>query len=216
MKFDIKELPFAQFEQLGMNRKDVITLPPQQLADMLNGHRTGLISLKIELGEGMKPITTEAKLSLTRNPDNTVSLGVHPILVKPINSIEATPEQWEKMLKGEAILKDSKAFNGAMEPHIHQLDKDTNEILSARVNAIQIPNSIQGTVITPSQKEELKKGGPVEVESKTKTEVVVVRVDLNEAKGYKITAGELGREQEIKAELEISKGIENVSRGVKM
>lgn len=218
MSFQIKDLPYAQFEQLGMSKRDVITMPAQELGDMLNGHRTGLVSLKIELGQGMQPIQTQAKLSLMRNPDNSLSLGVHPILAKPVNNIEASPEQWEKLLKGEPIVKESKALNGTIEPHIHQLDKDTNEILSARVERVLIPNTIKETILTPTQKEQLKNGEPVEIKGREEKETIVVRLDLNEAKGYKITTGEQAREllQQIKVGQDVSQRTENVSRGVKM
>jgi len=212
MSFQIKDLPYAQFEQLGMSRKDVITMPPQELANMLDGGRTGLVSLKIDLGEGMKPIQAEAKLSLTRNPDNTLSLNVHPILARPTNTIDATAEQWEKMLKGEPIVKDSKSYNGTLEPHIHQLDKQTNEILSARVNAIQIPNSIKDSVLTPDQKGHLKKGEPVEIRSKPTKEAVIVRLDLNEVKGYTVTSRE--QVQDLKHDIDTPK--ESMGRAVKM
>ncbi|QMU26556.1 DUF4099 domain-containing protein [Adhaeribacter radiodurans] len=187
MSFQIKDLPYSQFEQLGMSRKDVITMPAHELANLLEGRRTGLISLRIHLKEGMKPIEAQAKLSLTRNPDNTLSLGVHPILARPVNNIEANEEQWNKLLKGEAIVKNSKALNGSIEPHIHQLDKETNEILSARLSAIQIPNAIKDTVLSVDQKEQLKKGLPVEIVNKSTKDINIVQIDLNEPKGYKIT-----------------------------
>ncbi len=218
MSFQAKDLPYAQFEQLGMSKKDVINMPIQELADMLNGGRTGLISLKINLGLGMQPIQAQAKLSLMRNPDNTLSLGVHPILAKPVNTIEATPEQWDKMLKGEPIVKESRALNGAIEPHVHQLDKDTNEILTSRVERILIPGTIKDNIITSDQKEQLLKGEPVEIKGRDGKEAMVVRLDLNEAKGYKITTGEQARElmQEIKVVQDNSQKIENISRRVKM
>jgi hypothetical protein len=218
MSFQAKDLPYAQFEQLGMSKKDVINMPIQELTDMLNGGRTGLISLKINLGPGMQPIQAQAKLSLMRNPDNTLSLGVHPILAKPVNTIEATPEQWDKILKGEPIVKESRALNGAIEPHVHQLDKDTNEILTARVERILIPGTIKDNIITPDQKEQLLRGEPVEIKAWDGKEAMVVRLDLNEAKGYKITTGEQARElmQEIKIVQDNSQKIENISRRVKM
>jgi len=210
MSFDIKDLPYAQFEQLGMSKKDVIKMPPQELASMLTGGRSSLLPLKIDLGGGMKPIQAEAKLSLTRNPDNTLSLNIHPILSKPTNTIEATPEQWEKMLRGEPIIKDSKSYNGTLEPHIHQLDKQTNEILTARINAIQLPNAIKDTVLSPDQKEQLKMGETVEVKIKNSKEAAMVRLDLNEPKGYTLVSRDQAKEIKINAPKE------SIGRGIKM
>jgi len=183
MNLDIKNLPYAHFERLGMSRKDVVTMSPQELASMLKGGRTGLLPLKIELGKGVRPFQVEAKLSLSQNLDKTLSLEVHLIQAKPTNTIDATPEQWEKMLKGELIVKNSKAHNGSIEPHIHQLDRQTNEILTTRVNAIQLPHTIKDTVLTPEHKEQLKKGLALELETRAQ-EPFIVRLDLNEASGY--------------------------------
>jgi hypothetical protein len=207
MSFQIKDLPYAQFEQLGMSKRDVLKMNAQDLVNMLEGGRTSLLSLKISLGEGMPPIQADVKLSLIRNPDNTLSLGVHPIMAKATNTIEATPEQWERMLKGEPIVKDSKTYNGSIEPHIHQLDKQTNEILTARTASIQIPNSINSTVLTPDQKDQIKKGVPVEIENPTSKERFTVQLDLNEQKGFKITMGELARQQELEVKPSIGRGV---------
>lgn len=218
MKFDIKDLPYSQFEQLGMTKRDVLNMKPDELANMLNGGRTSLLSLTIPLADGMKPIQADVKLSLIRNPDNTLSLGVHPIQQQPKNTIDATSEQWEKLLKGEAIVKDAKAYNGTIEPHIFQLDKQTNEILSARINAVQIPNAIKDTVLSTDQKEQLKKGLSLEIENKSTKEPFSVRLDLNEPKGYKVATGEQFRDQEVKTGLKLDtpKVTESVSRGIKM
>ncbi|QNF31360.1 DUF3945 domain-containing protein (plasmid) [Adhaeribacter swui] len=195
MKFDIKDLPYSQFEQLGMSKRDVIKMNPQDLASMLNGGRTNLIPLTIALGNGINPIEAEVKLSLVRNPDNTVSLNVHPIQNQPKNTIGAIPAQWEQLLKGEIIIKEAKTFNGSVEPHLYQLDKQTNELLSARVNSIQVPNFIQGIAISSEQKEQLKQGQAIELEGKSAKEGFVIRLDLNEARGYKLLTREQSMEQ---------------------
>ncbi len=195
MKFDIKDLPYSQFEQLGMSKRDVITMNPQDLAQMLNGGRTSLIPLTLSLGNGINPIQAEVKLSLVRNPDNTLSLNVHPILNSAKNTIGANPEEWDKLLKGETIIKEARTLNGSLEPHIYQLDKQTNELLSARVNSIQVPSFIQGAAITTEQKEQLKQGLAIELESKGNKEGFVIRLDLSEARGYKLISKEQSIEQ---------------------
>ncbi|WP_181308801.1 DUF4099 domain-containing protein [Rufibacter sp. XAAS-G3-1] len=190
MSFDIKDLPYSQFEQIGMSKKDVINMKDEDLSKMLNGGRTSLVPLSIPLGEGMQPLQQEVKLSLSRNPDNTLSLGIHPVLAKAANTIGATPEQWDKLLKGEPIVKDTRAFNGQMEPHIHQLDKDTKEMLTTRVANIQIPNIIADNALTVSQKETLKNGQAIELDDKANQRAVTVRLDLNEPKGYSVQLSE--------------------------
>lgn len=195
MKFDMKDLPYFQFEQLGLSKRDVVNMNPEDLAGMLNGGRTRLLPLTISLGNGINPIQAEVKLSLVRNADNTVSLNVHPILNEPKNTIDANPQQWERLLKGELVLKESKALNGTLEPHIYQLDRQTNEVLCSRISSIQIPNSIQNTPISPEQKEQLKQGNPLELEKPGTKERFVIQLDLNEPRGYKTLTKELTLEQ---------------------
>lgn len=220
MNFDIKKLPYNQFEQLGMSKKDVLTMDPHQLADMLHGKRSGLIPLTISLGEGMSPIRVDAKLSLSSNPDGTLSVGVHPILAKPTNSIGATPEQWDRMIKGEPVVKDSKSLNGTIEPHIHQIDKHTNEVLSARISDIKLPSQFNNIPLSPANIEQLKKGLLVLIDSKTQNEVHCLKLDLNEPKAIKLSSREVVKEivEEKSHNLTQveSKSIEKISRGRKM
>ncbi|PRY09058.1 uncharacterized protein DUF3945 [Pontibacter ummariensis] len=194
MNFDIKDLPFAQFEKLGLSRKDVLNMKPEDLANLLSGNRTSLLTLSVELTNGQR-FETEAKLSLYRNPDKSVSIYVHPVRAQLKNDIGATAEELSHLKQGGLLVKDHTALNGEREPHFFQLDRDTNEILRARVRDFVVPSAIRDAVLSPDQKEQLRQGKMIELEAKGGKEVIRARVDLNEPRGFTTNPEILGQKE---------------------
>ena len=183
MNFDIKDLPYAQFEKLGLNRKDVLNMPPEDLAALLSGNRTSLHTFSVEFSGGQR-FEADARLSLFRNPDNSLSLNVHPVRAQVKNDIGATPQELEKLKAGGLLVKDHTALNGEREPHYFQLDRETNEILKARVRDFYVPSAIKDVVLSPDQKEQLRQGHMIELRAKGGEELIRARVDLNEPRGF--------------------------------
>ncbi|PRY13765.1 uncharacterized protein DUF3945 [Pontibacter ummariensis] len=194
MNFDIKDLPYAQFEKLGLNRKGVLNMKPEDLAAMLSGNRTSLLTFSVELTNGQR-FETDAKLSLFRNPDNSLSLNVHPVRAQIKNDIGATPEEMEKLKTGGLLVRDHIALNGEREPHYFQLDRETNEILRARVRDFIVPSAIKDVVLSPDQKEQLRQGNVLEIKSKGGDEIIRARVDLNEPRGFTTKPEVLGQSE---------------------
>jgi hypothetical protein len=191
MNFDIKDLPYAQFEKLGLGRKEVLNMRPEDLASLLQGNRTSLLTFSVELTGGQR-FETDAKLSLFRNPDNSLSLQVHPVRAQVKNDIGASPEELGQLRKGGILVRDHIALNGEREPHFFQLDRETNEILRARVRDFIVPSTIRDVVLSPDQKEQLRQGRTIELEAKGGAAVTRARVDLNEPRGFRTTPEHLG------------------------
>ncbi|PVY38332.1 DUF4099 domain-containing protein [Pontibacter virosus] len=189
MNFDIKDLPYGQFERLGMNKKDVLSMKSDDLVSLLTGRRTSLHTFTIK-DAGLEPLTVDAKLSLKMNPDNTLSLLIHPIRREIQNEIGASKQELEKLQNGELLVKPFISLNGEKELYIFQLDKETNEILRVRVRDIQVPSAIRDIVLSTDQKEHLRQGGTLELYSKAKDQLISARLDLNEPKGLKIVEGQ--------------------------
>lgn len=191
MNFDIKDLPYAQFEKLGLNKKQVLNMRPDDLASLLSGNRTSLLTFSVELSGGQR-YETDAKLSLFRNPDNSLSLQVHPVRAQVKNDIGATPEELEKLKNGDLLVKDHTALNGEKERHFFQLDRETNEIIRARVRDFVVPTAIKDVVLSHDQREQLRQGNTIELETKG-GEKVRARVDLNEPRGITTNPAVLGQ-----------------------
>lgn len=183
MNFDIKDLPYAQFEKLGLNKKEVLNLKPEDLVALLSGNRTSLLTFSVELTGGQR-FETDAKLSLFRNPDHSLSLQVHPVRAQIKNDIGATPEELELLRRGGLLIREHTALNGEKEPHYFQLDRETNEIIRARVRDFVVPTAIKDVILSPDQKEQLRQGQVIELESKGSREIIRARVDLSERRGY--------------------------------
>lgn len=192
MNFDIKDLPYAQFEKLGLNKKNVLEMRAEDLASLLSGNRTSLLTFSVDLGNGQR-FETDAKLSLFRNLDNSLSLQVHPVRAQIKNDIGATPEEMERLKKGELLIKDHTALNGEKEPHYFQLDRETNEILRARVRDLAVPTAIKDVVLGPDQREQLRQGRTIELKAKGGAEKIHARVDLNEPRGITTNPDRLDR-----------------------
>ncbi|GAB3834196.1 DUF4099 domain-containing protein [Pontibacter qinzhouensis] len=190
MNFDIKDLPYGQFERLGMNKKDVLSMKSDDLVSLLTGRRTSLHTFTIK-DAGLEPLTVDAKLSLKMNPDNTLSLLIHPIRREIQNEIGASKQELEKLQNGELLVKPFKSLNGEKELYVFQLDKETNEILRVRVRDIQVPSAIRDIVLSTDQKEHLRQGGTLELYSKAKDQLITARLDLNDPKGLKIVEGQV-------------------------
>ena len=70
MKFEASELPYTQFEALGMKKLDVLKMKPSDLNALLSGRRTELNRFKdIKLSDNNTLPVLDAKLSLDRNID---------------------------------------------------------------------------------------------------------------------------------------------------
>ncbi|MDX5481256.1 MAG: DUF3945 domain-containing protein [Hymenobacteraceae bacterium] len=190
MNFDIKDLPYGQFERLGMNKKDVLSMKSDDLVSLLTGRRTSLHTFTIK-DASLEPLTVDAKLSLKMNPDNTLSLLIHPIRREIQNEISASKQELEKLQNGELLVKPFKSLNGEKELYVFQLDKETNEILRVRVRDIQVPSAIRDIVLSTDQKEHLRQGGTLELYSKAKDQLISARLDLNNPKGLKIGEGQV-------------------------
>lgn len=190
MNFDIKDLPYGQFERLGMNKKDVLSMKSDDLVSLLTGRRTSLNTFTIKEAS-LEPLTVDAKLSLKMNPDNTLSLLIHPIRREIQNEIGASKQELEKLQNGELLVKPFKSLNGEKELYVFQLDKETNEILRVRVRDIQVPSAIRDIVLSTDQKEHLRQGGTLELYSKAKDQLITARLDLNDPKGLKIVEGQV-------------------------
>lgn len=183
MNFDIKDLPYAQFEKLGLNKKDVLSMKPEDLASMLASNRTSLMTFSVELIGGQR-FETDAKLSLFRNPDNSLSLRVHPVRAQIINDIGASDKEIAQLKQGDLLIREHTAKNGEREKHYFQLDPQTNEIVRARLRDFVVPNAIKDIVLSADQKEQLRQGKTIELTSKESKQMIHARVDLNEPRGF--------------------------------
>ena len=163
----INEIPYREFEMLGLSKKDVLSFPPRTLNALLSGNRTSLIRFNyVSLGTSDNKLTLDGKLSLRKTFDGKVHLNFHPVNKTPKNAFDLTLKEVAHLEKNEANFVDKKirGEDGKLKDVKICLDKLTNEYVAINRETIKAPEQINNTVLTEKQKEDFKEGKTIKVE----------------------------------------------------
>ena len=197
MNYEASDLPYKQFEKIGMSKREVLSLPPEDLKALLSGRTTNLQSIKIKNQEVMQSM--KVKLSIQRFADGSLNLMVHPIRKEIKNDDKLNNVQLESLKKGETLIAPKTSMNGEKELHLFQLDRETNEVVKTRLNSISVPRNLMDIELTPQNRSDLLQGKGIKLEDKLgKTHEVAI--DLIDSKGYSI------KNQDQKQELSVDHG----------
>ncbi|MDZ7604400.1 MAG: DUF4099 domain-containing protein [Cyclobacteriaceae bacterium] len=183
MNYEAKDLPYGQFEKLGMSRKDVLGMAPEELKSLLSGKTTGLQDLRVI--EQETKIRVKARLSLQRLSDGSLNLVIHPVRNKIKNDDNLSQAQLDSLKNGERVIAARTSLNGEKELYLFQLDRETNEIYKVRQNSITIPRHLMEVELSPQQRSDLLLGKTIRLEDKAGN-VHEVAVDLIDRKGYSV------------------------------
>lgn len=193
MNYEAKDLPYGQFEKLGMSRKDVLGMAPEELKSLLSGRMTGLQDLRVK--EQDTKIGIKARLSLQRLSDGSLNLVIHPVRIKIKNDDNLSQAQLESLKNGERVIASRTSLNGEKEPYLFQLDRETNEIYKVRQSSIIIPRHLMEVELTPQQRSDLQLGKTIRLEDK-EGRTHEVAVDLMDKKGFSVKTSERALEPE--------------------
>lgn len=179
MKDYIQDLPFSQFEKLGMTKTDVQNiLGFENLDRLLKGEKTELKTILISIQD--KPIEVAMKFSLRRKADNTIQLMLHPKRQQIDTKFDLTKEEQSRLETGETILKKGNSDIA----YLYQMDKDTKEIMRIPQSKIFVPDYIENIQLSQAQKEKLRVGEAIELEKQDKK--LNVKLDLNRPQLFRI------------------------------
>lgn len=198
MNYEAKDLPYSQFEKIGLSKREVLSLPPDELKALLSGRTTSLQTIKIreaEVEQSMK-----VKLSLQRLPDGSLNLMVHPIRNELKNEDKLSSAQLENLKKGETVIAPKASMNGENELYLFQLDQETNEIIKTRLNSISVPRYLMDRELTAQDKSDLLKGKTMELADKNGT-IHKISIDLVDPLGYSIRDTEAGQSLEVNLDI---------------
>ncbi len=180
MKFSIDEIPENQLGLLGLERKDILSLPKKTKDALLSGNRTSLMrfdNLSLPGIEGKIPL--DAKISLARKPDGSVSLRIHPVNKQAKNVFGLSEEEQEVLKKEEApfVSKTLRGNDGKVKNVLISLDRETNEYVAVDREKIVAPKKVAGVELTPEQQQDFREGKEVEAGDET------IRLDTNTEEG---------------------------------
>lgn len=163
MKFD--QLPFDQFEILGVSRSDLLKLPPRTLNALLSGQRTSLMRFaNVELPGGVGPATLDAKLSIELKEDGSPTLKVHPIRNQAENIFKLSKEEIAHLQQDETnFIERTIKDRGKPKEVLISLDKTVNEYVAINKAKVRAPESINDIPLTEDQKKTFREGKPITV-----------------------------------------------------
>jgi hypothetical protein len=172
-KFQLSEIPYAQFAELGMNKQDVQKLlSMDDMERLMNGEKTNLKNFGVNT-EGVS-METAAKFFLQRTVDNKVELRIIEQSQQIENRFKVSNDSLERLQKGETVLEKE---NKTTQPFLYQLDSETNSVMRVNQNKLIVPDVIENIQLSQNQKEALRNGQSVEL--KKGDDKFDVKLDFN-------------------------------------
>ena len=187
--FKESDIPYNDLLKIGITKMDVLTLDKSNLEALTTGNRTKILDLEGVDNNG-NSFKLKGKISLYWKEDNTAGVNIHPVRKEILNDINLKPQELDSLKSNEIILK---TIN--KEKYLVQLDNETNEILKAKVKDIIIPTYIKDQKISTDEKEQLKSGK--EVTLNTEDGKLNIRIDLNNPRGFRMSDAEFAQKQKI-------------------
>jgi hypothetical protein len=207
MNYEAKDLPYNQFEKIGMDKREVLAMSSEDLKALLNGRTTKLQTIRIKDQDVEK--TMQVKLSVERFPDGSLNLMVHPIRKEIKNDDKLSESQLQKLKQGETLIAPKTSMNGEKELYLYQLDRETREIVKTRLNSISVPRYLMDIELSAKDRSNLLQGKTIDLEDRY-GKVHKVAIDLIDPKGYSIK----NPEQKLEPSISMKEAPER-SRGVK-
>jgi hypothetical protein len=158
--FSIEELPEKQLESIGLIKKDILNMPPRTFNALMSGNPTSLIRFNKINVPGLEGGSLDAKLSLERKADNSVSIRFHPINQMPKNTFNLSKDQITQLNNGTNFIQ--KQFADGRE-YLIGMDKQTNEFVAISKDSIEAPKKINGIELTEAQIKDFKEGKDIKV-----------------------------------------------------
>lgn len=188
-----KEIPYKKLEKLGIDKKDVLSMPKEIIEPFLSGKATPLIRAEIKAANG-QIVQLPLKLQMTRGKDGEIHLMTYPVRNEIVNDIKLNSHEIERLKQGEVIKKDVEE-NGSKRQKFVQLDKETNSLMKKNVSSVRMQDKlrefekINDIELGTNQKRAAMEGKPIELN--VGNQKVSVGVDLKEPQGFKVVQGDM-------------------------
>ena len=179
-RFTERDIPYQEFEKVGFSKEELFTkMSREDLEKLMSGKRTSMYKVQGIDSKG-QDFSIMSKFSLVRKEDGTATLHLHPVRPDIKNDIGLTDSDIKKLQKEQLV---PKTING--ERYLVQLDKETNELLKAKTKDINVPTHIKDVELNNVQRERLRKGQLITIESGK--DKIQVGIDLDNQRGLKFS-----------------------------
>jgi hypothetical protein len=178
------ELPYNLLNDIGIAKSAFLALPVSALDRLMTGRLSPL--LRCNLKTDKNDYDFLAKILFLKK-DGAVELKIFPVRKEIESEISLSAKEIKRLKNGEVVQKrindDKRTYSFV------QLDRETNNIISANINQVYIPQRINNVDLTKQQIDKLKNGEPIEVRNNDNT--ITVGVDLESPKGISIVNGNM-------------------------
>jgi len=181
------QIPYGTLDKFGLTREMVEDLPQSVQDALLDGYRSPVLPIHITNDKG-EEIHTRTRFSLVAI-DGGVDVVFFPVLKhSPIERF--SDEQRKRLQEGHAILAAMTTNDGREVEGFHQIDAETNQILSVPKPVIgrNLQALTDGINLTTAELVCLQKGLPVTIVDGE--EMHTVGIDLNSKTGVRIAQGD--------------------------
>ena len=191
-----------QFEGFGLSKEEVWRLPKEELEALMNGRLTGLMELRIPISQTRPPlapptqegntpneIVIKGRLGFEREADGRIVLKGYPQSDTIVTDGLKLKKEELKRVKKQGIIVTEVNVDGNKVRYIVQLDRQTNNLMYAKVDDIRQcqPTDILGVKLTQEQTARLWEGKPVEVRAVNQR--WIIGIDLQQPSGFKVVCG---------------------------
>lgn len=191
------EIPVKQLESVGLNEKMLFGLHPKELERMMRGRLSPLMAdLKVK-DDKNRAMSFSGKIRFVRTEGGNVELMVYPARKELKNDFNLSPEDFNKLKDGKAVLVTLEQDNGKEKVFL-QCDKETNVVMSMKQGDVRVPQAIGDIVLGEEQRERYLEGKPIELKKDDTT--VTVGVDLDDPTGCRVIKGDMNMWQQKKLE----------------
>lgn len=184
--FNEKEVPYEELNKIGISKEQFLDFPRQVIDQLMSGRRSPLLML--DVNGKQKKYQLPAKIAFERGKDGQLHVVTFPINKEIKNSLNLKEEELEKLQNNENIVTTVEK-DGKKEKVIVQYDGETRTLMYTPQKDIHIPNAIADKILGQEQKERIREGKPLELD--TGDTKVTVGVDLNAKGGFKVVDGDM-------------------------
>jgi hypothetical protein len=179
----ISNLPFSQFEALGLDKKDVLALPSLTLEALLSGKRSQLMSFnRVQLGNGLTLSNLAGRLGLEKQANGNYNLRIFSYQAASPEEVEGTELSKEQITllkspENPVLRMNARDKAGFSKELLVQYDRQLNDFAVRPLEAG--PHQLNGHALSERQRSDFALGKTV------RTPDGEIRKDLNSILGYK-------------------------------
>lgn len=157
--YELKDLPHADLEKLGLYKDGKYLLVQEDLDAMLAGRRTQLISLRELKADGFEIDQLDAKLSVEPGWDNQLTLKIHPIYKEPKQHAMLSEHEAQVLIDGQIdTLQKIYDKDGKRRTYAFEYDPETKEFITYDPALVIAPETVNGKKLSKAQKDAFRNG----------------------------------------------------------